>query len=253
VRPFAEATAALRSLLARSENVSEALVGLSDEARSDLIELSRSISSLGLADFQETKYSVPRLGSLELDTAPDDPPEVSEHAEADHEQAFPVPPRSSFSEPADQAASIEEPHLAFVPQLMSEAGSMQQSRSDTHLQACAPSVTATANLLPAAVSSEGGSVSSRGSKEDLKVGQQALSRGSPQSSFGSLPAVGRLCELVDEKRREVCELQERCEKASSNEEHLEASTLLVAAREELRLLREFLGADSAGSENYPAQ
>lgn len=65
--------------------------------------------------------------------------------------------------------------------------------------------------------------------------------GTPQSSVGSLPAVGRLCELVDEKRREVAELQARCDSATSSEEHLEASTLLAAAREELRLLREFLG------------
>jgi hypothetical protein len=78
---------------------------------------------------------------------------------------------------------------------------------------------------------------------------QSLTRSSPQSSCGSLPAVGRLSELVDEKQREVNELQERCDRAcASSEEHLEASTLLASSREELRLLREFLGASSEGAE-----
>lgn len=77
---------------------------------------------------------------------------------------------------------------------------------------------------------------------------QSLTRSSPQSSCGSLPAVGRLSELVDEKQREVAELQERCDRAcASSEEHLEASTLLASSREELRLLREFLGTSSEGA------
>lgn len=85
-------------------------------------------------------------------------------------------------------------------------------------------------------------------------GHQTLSSGSSQSSFGSLPgASGRLCELVEEKRREVSELQERCERAVTTEEQLEADTLLAAAREELRLLREFLGAESGGAEHGVTQ
>jgi len=71
--------------------------------------------------------------------------------------------------------------------------------------------------------------------------RQMLVKGSPQSSVGSLPAVGRLQDLVEEKRREVGELAARCEQATSDQERVAASTLHSAAREELRLLREFLG------------
>lgn len=66
-------------------------------------------------------------------------------------------------------------------------------------------------------------------------------RGSPQSSSCSLPAVGRLCELVDEKAREVSDLEARCEQSTSSEERAKLEPDLAAAREELRLLKEFLG------------
>lgn len=75
-----------------------------------------------------------------------------------------------------------------------------------------------------------------------------LSRGSLASSYasmGSLPAASRLSELADEKLREIIDLQHRCDVAQGGEERLEAATLLAAAREELRLLREYAGLEAS--------
>merc|ERR1712217_731375 len=57
-----------------------------------------------------------------------------------------------------------------------------------------------------------------------------LSRASPTSSaasLGSLPALGRLSELAEEKLHEVYALQSRCDNALSGEERLETATLLA--------------------------
>lgn len=80
--------------------------------------------------------------------------------------------------------------------------------------------------------------------QHLQNSAGALSRaslGSSYSSMGSLPAASRLSELADEKLREIIDLQHRCDVAQGGAERLEAATLLAAAREELRLLREYAG------------
>jgi len=101
-----------------------------------------------------------------------------------------------------------------------------------------------------------------GREDDLitenTAGQLASSAGpalfptiSPASSCCSMPAVGRLCELIEDKTREVIELQGRCDRASTGEEGIEAATLLAAAREELRLLREFAGMEGGAGACSP--
>jgi len=77
-------------------------------------------------------------------------------------------------------------------------------------------------------------------------GLSRTSLASSMASMTSLPAAGRLSELADDKLREVVELQARCDKAQSSEARLEAATLLAAAREELRLLREYAGLEPVG-------
>merc|ERR1711933_169067 len=86
------------------------------------------------------------------------------------------------------------------------------------------------------------------SSASLPAGPSSMSHVSPASpctSLASLPAAGQLSELAEEKLREVFELHGRCKKVQSAEERLEAATLLTAAREELRLLREYAGLDPA--------
>jgi hypothetical protein len=75
---------------------------------------------------------------------------------------------------------------------------------------------------------------------------QSSSLGQPPSlgqptTVGAVPAVGRLHELVDEKQHEVADLTSKCSAAATEEEHARISADLAAAREELRLLKEFLG------------
>jgi len=77
-------------------------------------------------------------------------------------------------------------------------------------------------------------------------GLSRTSLASSMASMTSLPAAGRLSELADDKLKEVMELQVRCDRAQSSEARLEAATLLAAAREELRLLREYAGLEPLG-------
>jgi len=91
--------------------------------------------------------------------------------------------------------------------------------------------------------------SSASTSRQVNCAEHGLSRTSLASSMASmtsLPAAGRLSELADDKLREVMELQVRCDKAQSSEARLEAATLLAAAREELRLLREYAGLEPLG-------
>jgi len=85
---------------------------------------------------------------------------------------------------------------------------------------------------------------SAGTSRRVSTAEHGLSRTSLASSMASmtsLPAAGRLSELADDKLREVMALHVRFDKAQSSEARLEAATLLAAAREELRLLREYAG------------
>ncbi|CAE8655242.1 unnamed protein product, partial [Polarella glacialis] len=84
-----------------------------------------------------------------------------------------------------------------------------------------------------------------------------LSRSSPGSSCASLksllPAASRLVELVEEKSLEVYELRATSERTPvGSEEWLQATTLLAAAREELRLLREYAGLSENISRDLPS-
>lgn len=87
---------------------------------------------------------------------------------------------------------------------------------------------------------------SMGSSKDLLVS-------SPFSSMSSLlPAAGNLAELLEAKHVEISELQTSSNAAEAgSEEWLQATTLLAAAREELRLLKEFAGPSEVGPAQEP--
>jgi len=96
---------------------------------------------------------------------------------------------------------------------------------------------------------------SAGTSRQVNSAEHGLSRtslASSMASMSSLPAAGRLTELADDKLREVMELQVRCDGAQSSEARLEAATLLAAAREELRLLREYAGLEPLGVTDLPS-
>merc|ERR1712217_344017 len=85
--------------------------------------------------------------------------------------------------------------------------------------------------------------------EPPAVPLHTLATGSPSSSCASLDSfpAENVAELVEEKLRDIEELQNRCESATSSEDRLEAQTLLQAAREELRILREYAGLENASN------
>jgi len=72
---------------------------------------------------------------------------------------------------------------------------------------------------------------------------------SPTSSFGALPTIARLRELVDEKWHDITELEARGGAAATADEKLASRTQLVAAREELKMLIEFLGDEVSTQQN----
>lgn len=76
---------------------------------------------------------------------------------------------------------------------------------------------------------------------------------SPFSSMSSLlPAAGNLAELLEGKHAEISELQISSSAAEAgSEEWLQATTLLAAACEELRLLKEFAGASEVDLAQEP--
>lgn len=99
---------------------------------------------------------------------------------------------------------------------------------------------------PLLVEAAAASASTSRQVNSAEHGLSRTSLASSMASMTSLPAAGRLSELADDKLREVMELQVRCDKAQSSEARLEAATLLAAAREELRLLREYAGLEPLG-------
>jgi len=71
---------------------------------------------------------------------------------------------------------------------------------------------------------------------------------SSTSSCGVETPVSRLCELISSKEREVATLQSRRDATSQLEEHaIDDDDSLTAAKEELRLLREYAGIGNTGA------
>lgn len=137
------------------------------------------------------------------------------------------------------------PDMPVSQAVASDVASASSPMESLPVEAPAP-----ARLFEAAVGREGNAAADHNS--GFVVAPSLWPTISPTSSCCSMPAVGRMCELIDEKTREVLELQARCDRASPGEEGIEAATLLAAAREELRLLREFAGVDCGAGTSSPA-
>lgn len=197
-RPFAAASAQIRSVLDCTGVSNGGFEALSDEAQNDLLDL------IAVAGQMDVALSRSQLQSQE------------------------------------EVAGLLEVPATSVPRSSGELGLFSFSPADwaSGSVACMRGLAADQS---GSRSPGGARAQSTDSAPESSAGPAQSSVDIQHSSVRSMPAVGRLCELVDEKRQEVAKLQARAECAVTNEEHLDFSSDLSSAREELRLLQEFLG------------
>merc|ERR1712039_378878 len=159
------------------------------------------------------------------------------------------------------AARAAEPFLSELskdgaPNIGQTEGDSSPSRAALSLRGGPEAVnspTHEINTSPVPLRGRGGGGGSNGAAAQVTAAicYQAAANviaASPSSSCASLdsfPAGESIARLVAEKQHDIEALESRCDEAATSEERLKSATLLEAAREELRLLREYADGNCA--------